>query len=169
MKYIPKIGTAGVWDMRSVIQIKEFHGVIIARPQVKRKREAKRQLTIAALGELVPSNFGTILSMYQEKYFYQAKKFWLSLYPNINFPLEFVPTTESMKSFVIFALVHTLLQLSKTKEHPSYIPHYTLPKIKHFDNATYFSKFIVFVFVNRATARCGWDYSFLSANIAQLR
>ena len=78
--------------MKSVIQIKEFYGVVIARPAMKRKREVNRQLTLAALGELVPSNYNLVMTMYQEKYFYQAKKFWLSICPNLNFPLEYEPT-----------------------------------------------------------------------------
>lgn len=165
--YLPSITKSGVWDANSVIQIQESYGVMpIAVVSGKRKREETRKLTIQSLGEMVVSNYSCVLEKYQRLYFPNAKKYWLSAFPNSRFPLEATPSNSAMKAFMIFLMTHMELQLQKEgKRDANYYPYYTLAKPKHFDRQSYFSKFLVFILVNRGMRfSSGFKTEFLLCN-----
>lgn len=154
--------------MEGVIQVKEYFGIL---PAIVRKRKIaeSRTMAIDALPDNVPSNFSHVLNVYKEKYYPAAKKYWNEIVPTTEFPLEKDPSTNAMKAFVLFCSIHTLLQLGKKDF--NYYPFYSLPppkgkqSPKHFQNSTYFSKFVVFIIYNRSkVGRNGWNYSFLVGN-----
>lgn len=169
IRFLPKIGNGGVWDMVNVIHVKEYFGILPTTVGIKRKAPESRTLALSALPDFVPSNFSFVLDVYKTEYYPAAKKFWSNTVPTIEFPLEKDPTTDAMKALILFSCIHTLLQLGK--KDANYYPFYTLPPPKgkqtpkHFQNAAYFSKFIVFIIYNRSKAgRNGWNYSFLKGN-----
>lgn len=171
--FLPRISKTGVWDLKTVVQIQEYHGVLpIDNPGIngnlKRKREEQRTRTVDKLADIVISNYGAILQNYQECYYPNAKVYWNSIFTDKIFPLERNPTSDAMKAMIIFIMTHMELQLQKvSKSDPNYYPYFTIPgkKSKQFDKKSYFSKFVVFLMVNRGMAgKSGFKIDFLCGN-----
>jgi hypothetical protein len=169
--YLPKISN-GVWDKQSVLKVQEFYGALPTEvPTKKRKLEGTRSKTISNFRHLVLSNFDSILFQYQQTYYAKARLFWLTEFPNIDFPLEKNPTSNAMKALILFIMTHVELQLQRPSKADlpthekdcNFYPFYTLPNAKHFEKTSYFSKFVVFVMVNRAN-KLGFAADFLATN-----